>query len=76
MNEYELNRLEMNARSYRYNARLDKIADAMDAGDTDAWTRLPARLQGEASVHRDLRQHYRDAVAAGAIPDDRGPDAA
>ncbi|MDP9442940.1 MAG: hypothetical protein M3P83_00745 [Actinomycetota bacterium] len=75
-NEYDLARLELNARAYRPNALLDRVADLMDAGDVEAWKRLPVRLIGEASAHRDLRQAYRDAVAAGAIPDDRGPDAA
>ncbi len=69
-------RLAGNARPYRYDPQLDPIADAMDRGDTDAWTRLHPMLQDRASVYRDLRQHYRAAVQAGAIPDDRGPDAA
>ncbi len=74
--EYERNRLEINAQMYHPNAQLDRIADLMDAGDTEAWMRLPLRVQGEAAVHRDFRAAYRAAVAAGVVRDDRGPDAA
>ncbi len=68
-------RLQRNAALYRYDARLDKIADLMDSGDVEAWQRLPLRLQGEAAVHRDLRAAHRAAVEAGAVADDRGPGA-
>lgn len=69
-------RLELNARAFRFDGHLDPIADAMERGDTDAWAGLHPRLQDRASIYRDLRDNYRAAVAAGAIPDDRGPDAA
>ncbi len=48
----------------------------MDRGDAEAWRHLPPQLIDWASTYRDLRHHYRRAVAAGAIPDDRGPSAA
>ena len=68
--------LEMNARAHRYDPLLDSIADAMDRGDVNAWQRLHPKLADRAAIYRDFRQQYRDAVAAGVIPDDRGPTAA
>ena len=68
--------LEMNARAYRYDPHLDLIADAMDRGDVEAWRGLPARLIDLASTYRDFRGYHRAAVAAGVLPDDRGPSAA
>ncbi len=73
--EFERNRLEINARPFRYDPVLDPIADQMDAGDR-AWLLQPLVLQSRASVYRDFRASYRAAVAAGAIPYDRGPHAA
>ncbi len=73
--EFEMNRLAMNARPHKYDARLDEIADRMERGDT-TWTQLPVTLQDQAGVYLDLRTAYRRAVAAGAVPDDRGPSAA
>ncbi len=73
--QFELNRLAMNARPFTYDAQLDEIADRMERGDT-TWTQLPVILQDRAGVYLDLRTAYRRAVAAGAIPDDRGPSAA
>ncbi len=75
VNEYDAARLERNARAYRPDPLLDRVADLMDRGDAEAWMRLPMRVQGEASVHRDLRAAYRAAVEAGVVPDDRGSDA-
>ena len=69
-------RLELNARPYRYDPQLDPIADAMDRGDVEAWRNLHPKLVDAASIHRDVRNSYRAAVAAKAIPDDRGPTAA
>ncbi len=69
-------RLEVNARSHKFDARLDAIADLMDRGDVEAWQKLPVRLIGEASMYRDIRANYNTAVAAGVIRDDRGPHAA
>ena len=69
-----LGQLELNARLYSGpDPQLDKIADQMDAGNTEAWRILPVRLIDMASMHRDFRSYYRRAVEAGAIPADRGP---
>ena len=69
-------KLELNARAYRYDPQLDPIADAMDSGNADAWRNLHPKLVDAASIYRDFRAQYRAAVAAKAIPDDRGPSAA
>lgn len=71
-----LGKLELNARGHRPDPMLDPIADAMDRGDAAAWQNLHPKLVDRASVYRDFREQYRRAVAAGAIPDDRGPTAA
>jgi hypothetical protein len=68
-------RLEINARAYRYDPVLDRAADLIDS-DREAWNRLPASLQSQSVIHRDFRNYYRDAVAAGVVRDDRGPSAA
>lgn len=68
-------RLEMNASSYRPDPELERIADLFTA-DREAWNRLPNAITSAASVQADMRDHYRRAVAAGAITDDRGPSAA
>lgn len=63
-------RLEMNARAYRYDPHLDAAADKLDQGP-DAWKDMHPLLLDQASIYRDFRNHYRAAVKAGAIPDDR-----
>ena len=68
----QLAKLELNARGHRFDAHLDRCADLIDT-DYEAFTRLPVLVQDRASLYRDFRQHYRDAVAAGAVVDDRGP---
>lgn len=65
-------RLELNARGHHFDEHLDRCADLIDT-DYQAFTRLPVVVQDRASLYRDFRQHYRDAVSAGAIADDRGP---
>ncbi len=72
----EAAKLEINARHHKYDARLDKIADAIESGDVEAWQKLPARLIGEADVYATFRRAYVAAVEAGVIPDDRGPSTA
>ncbi len=62
--------LEINARGYRYDPQLDPIADLIEQGPA-ACVGVPARLLDHASIHRDFRDQYRAAVAAGAIPDNR-----
>ncbi len=70
-------RLEGNARLFHFDADLEHVADLMDAGDVDAWTKLPLIVQDRGGLYADARAAYRRAVAAGAIPpDDRGPTAA
>ena len=67
--------LELNAKGYRPDPRLDKIADQMDAGDTEALRHLSGRDQLQAAFYRDARADHRAAVAAGLISDDRPPAA-
>jgi hypothetical protein len=72
--EYGDGKLELAARSYAYDPELEKAADLFDR-DPRAWARLPVILQDRSGIYRDFRQSYFRAVAAGAIPDDRGPAA-
>jgi hypothetical protein len=65
--------LEINARGYRYDPNLDPVADLIEQGPA-ACAGVPPRLLDLASVHKDFRDMYRRAVAAGAIPDDRNAD--
>ncbi len=76
LNNFEAGRLAANARSYRPDPLLDRLADQQEAGDLDAVRRLPRALQSQVDVHMDLRSAYRAAVAARVVPDDRGPSAA
>ena len=64
-------RLEMNAKGYKPDRDLDRVADLIEAGDRDALEKLPPRFVDLASIQMDFRDQYRRAVAAGAIPDDR-----
>jgi len=66
-------KLELNARGYRYDPNLDPIADLLEQGHA-AWKDVPPRLLGVASIHKDFRDQYRRAVAAGAIADNRNAD--
>lgn len=68
-------RLEINARHFRYDPVLDRAADLFHT-DRAAWNRLPRSVKSQTDIYADFRQQYRDAVAAGVITDDRGPDAA
>ncbi len=68
-----LARLEMNARLFTFDAHLDRCADLFDS-DVEAWQRLPVIVQDRSGLYRDARQQYRDAVAAGAVPDDRNTE--
>lgn len=63
--------LEVNSRAHRYDRDLDRVADLIEAGDRDALAKLPPRFVDQAQVYSDFRRYYRDAVAAGVIPDDR-----
>ncbi|MDP9358986.1 MAG: hypothetical protein M3R02_27645 [Chloroflexota bacterium] len=68
--------LEINARHHRHNPILERAADLIDAGDYAAFAQLPASVQSRAPIYADFRRYYRDAVAAGVVPDDRsGPSA-
>jgi len=62
--------LELNARGYRFDPILDAAADKLEQG-REAWADMPAPLLRQATVHKDLRDHYRAAVKAGVVPDDR-----
>ena len=64
-----LARLELNAKGYRPDPLLDRVADLIDAGDHEALAKLPAKALDLGSIHRDFRDQYRAAVAAGAITD-------
>jgi len=64
-------KLALNASGYHYDEVLDPIADLIEQG---AWKDVPPRIIGVASVQLDLRNSYRAAVKAGAIPDDRNAD--
>ncbi len=70
-------RLEMNARAYQYDARLEQLAD-LRAADFDAFMKRVGGTSalGEVEIYADFRDHYRRAVAAGVVRDDRGPSAA
>lgn len=68
-----LAQLAGNAKGYQYDPVLEPIADAMDHGDYNTWSRVHPLLQDRASMYRDFRAAYRTAVAAGAIADDRTP---
>jgi hypothetical protein len=59
-----------NARAYRYDPQLDPIADLLEQGP-QAYAHVPAKLVDLASIHKDFRDQYRAAVAAGSVPDDR-----
>ena len=65
--------LEINARGYRYDSTLDPIADLIEQGPA-ACAGVHPKLLDHASIHKDFRDQYRRAVAAGAIPDDRNAD--
>lgn len=66
-------RLEANARHHKFDPHLDRVADLLD-GPPEGWTHLHPKLIDAASIYRDFRASYRAAVAASAIPDDRGPN--
>ena len=68
-------RLQMNARSYRYDAVLERALELF-ATDRAAFDKLPDQIKQQVGIYSDFRHHYREAVEAGAIPDDRGPTAA
>lgn len=72
--ESQMAKLEMNARWFSFNPTLDKAADLFDS-DPQAWAQLPVIVQDHSGLYRDQREQYRNAVAAGAIVDDRGPAA-
>jgi hypothetical protein len=73
MTEYDTAALEINACTYRYDATLDPIADLIEQGPA-AWANVHPKLLSVATVHKDFRDSYRKAVAAGVIPDDRSQD--
>jgi hypothetical protein len=68
-------KLELNARGHRHDPVLERAVDLFHS-DRAAWDRLPASIRSQSDIYRDMRQHHRDAVAAGVITDDRGPTAA
>ena len=67
--------LAANARMYRPDTTLDRLADLYESNRPE-WDRMPARLRDLSILHKDMRDTYRSAVAAGLVPDDRGPSAA
>ena len=73
--DVERGRLAANSRLYRPDANLDRLAD-MYENDRHRWDALPLQQRDLSYMHLEMRQQYRRAVAAGVIPDDRGPSAA
>ncbi len=70
-----IGRLEANARAFQVDPQLEPIADLFHT-DRDRYDRLPPSIKSQLDVYSDLRDSYRRAVAAGVVPDDRGPSAA
>lgn len=70
-------RLELNARGYSYHAGLEQLADLRDSDPAEFQRRVGhvTEALGRVEVYADMRESYRRAVAAGVIPDDRGPRA-
>jgi hypothetical protein len=66
--------LYANAKRFQPDAELNRIADAMDRGDYASWSAEHPLLQDRASLYRDTRADYREAVKLGLI--NPGPDAA
>lgn len=64
--------LELNARLYHYDRDMDPLADLVEQGP-DAYAHLSPRVLDLAVTHKQFRDYYREAVAAGAVADDRGP---
>jgi hypothetical protein len=62
--------LTANAKRFKHDPHLDPIADAMDRGDADAWTRFHPVVQDRAGIYRDFRNDYREAVKLGLIDPD------
>ena len=69
VDEYAAARLEQNAKHYKNDPQLDRVL-ALFETDRAAFEALPAQLKSHAGVYVDLREHHRDAVAAGVIKDD------
>lgn len=70
--DHDLAALELNARAYHFDPVLDRLADLVEQGPA-AYGHLSPRWLDLAVTHRDFRDYYRRAVAAGAISDDQGP---
>lgn len=70
-----LAKLELNARGHRHDPQLERFADLFHT-DRAAYDRLPRAIKSQLDIYSDMRDHYRRAVEAGAITDDRGPSAA
>lgn len=68
--------LAANARAYRYHADLDRLADLRENDLDEFLRRTPGSVLSQVEIYADMRDHHRRAVAAGVIPDDRGPNAA
>ena len=75
LDSFEAGRLAANARMYKPDPHLDALADLFE-NDRAAWDRLPLRQRDLSYMHKEMRDVYRAAVGARAIPDDRGPSAA
>lgn len=70
-----LGRLELNARGHRHDPQMEEAA-RLWREDRDHFDRLSPSIKSQMSVYIDLKRHYDDAVRAGAVPDDRGPNTA
>ena len=74
MDDFTAGRLAANARAYKPDATLDRLADLFE-NSRQEWNQLPLRARDLSFIHKEMRDTYRAAVRAGLVPDDR-PSAA
>lgn len=51
------------ARLHQHDPALEPIADAMDSGDTETWTKAHPILQDRAGTYRSFRRAHPDALS-------------
>ena len=74
MDDFTAGRLAANARAYKPEATLDRLADLFESSGSE-WDQLPSRARDLSFIHKEMRDTYRGAVRAGLVPDVRGPSA-